>query len=306
MLSEDELAKLRKAGRISGEARELGLSMCKPGAKLYDIAQEVEGYIRDHGCGLAFPCNLSINEVAAHYTPSPNDQTRLNVGDVIKVDCGGFLDGYIGDTAGTVEVGTNAYRDLVESSKRARNTVAEFVGAGTPIREIGRAIEMSVKRDGFKVVENLCGHQIAHWDLHAGYSIPPYDAGDETKIEAGQTFAVEPFATNGNGYVNNGKPGNIVIKVRDKELTDPVLKDFVDFIDKEFHGLPFCARSCDRSRGDWQLGDSVDPDKCVKKLTRMGVLSSFAQLVEAPGAIVTQHEYTFYAIGTRAEVTTLP
>ena len=211
MLNDEQLAKLRKAGEVSAAARDLGISLCKPGAKLLDIAQEVEGYIRDHGCGVAFPCNLSINEVAAHYTPTPNDQTRLEIGDVIKVDCGAVLDGYIGDTAATVEVATNAYRDLVEASKRARNTVAEFVGEGTPIREIGRAIEMSIKRDGYNVVENLCGHQIDYWDLHAGYSIPPYDAGDETVIQAGQTFAVEPFATNGRGSIDNGKPGNIVI-----------------------------------------------------------------------------------------------
>ncbi len=296
MLNEDQLAKLRKAGQISAAARDLGMSLCKPGAKLYDIAQEVEGYIRDHGCGLAFPCNISINEIAAHYTPSPNDQSRLEVGDVVKIDCGGFLDGYIGDTAGTVEVATNAYRDLVEASKTARNTVAEFVGEGTPIREIGRAIEMSVKRDGFKVVENLCGHQIEQWDLHAGFSIPPYDAGDETQIQAGMTFAVEPFATNGRGYVENGKPGNIVIYNRDKPISDPKTQDFIAYIKDEFHGLPFCARSC----------DFPDAEKHVKLLLRKGVLGGFAQLVEAPGSIVTQHEYTFYAIGKRAEVTTLP
>lgn len=296
MLNEDQLAKLRKAGDISAKARDIGISLCKPGAKLFDVAQEVEGYIREHGCGLAFPCNISINEVAAHYTPTPNDTRVFEIGDVVKIDCGGVLDGYIGDTAATVEVGTNAYRDLVESSKRARDTVAEFVGEGTPLREIGRAIEMSVKRDGFKVIENLCGHQIAHWDLHAGFSIPPYDAGDETKIEAGMTFAVEPFATNGFGYVDNGKFGNIVIKVRDKPVDDPKTQDFLAYIDDEFHGLPFCARSC----------DFPNAEKYVKLLMRKGILSGFAELVERDGGIVTQHEYTFYAIGKRAEVTTLP
>lgn len=296
MLNEDQLAKLRRAGRISAEARDLGVSLCKPGAKLYDVAQEVEGYIRDHGCGLAFPCNVSINEVAAHYTPTPNDDKRFELGDVVKIDCGGVLDGYIGDTAATVEVGTNAYRELVESSKRARNTVAEFVGEGTPIREIGRAIEMSVKRDGFKVVENLCGHQIDHWDLHAGFSIPPYDAGDETQIQAGMTFAVEPFATNGRGYVDNGKFGNIVQLTREKPIDDPKAQDFLAYIKDEFHGSPFCARSC----------DFPNAEKYVKLLMRKGMLYGFAELVEAPGSIVTQHEYTFYAIGKRAEVTTLP
>jgi len=296
MLKEDELRKLKTAGEVSGAARELGLSLCKPGKKLYDVAQEVEGYIRDHGCGLAFPCNISRNETAAHYTPSPTDQTVFEVGDVVKVDCGGFLDGFIGDTAGTVEVGSNAYKEIIESSKRARNTVAEFLGDGTPINEIGRAIEMSVKRDGFKVVENLCGHQIEQWDLHAGYSIPPYDGGDTTTIKAGQTCAVEPFVTNGGGAVVNGKPGGIVIFARDRPIDDPKAEDFLRYIADEFHGLPFCARSC----------DFPNADKYVKMLLRKGVLSSFAQLVEINGGIVTQHEWTFYIAGKRAEVMTSP
>ena len=118
MLKEDELAKLRKVGEISGAARELGMSMCEAGVKLYDVAQEVEGYIREHGCGLSFPCNISRNEVAAHYTPSCNDETRFEIGDVVKIDCGGMLDGFIGDTAGTVEVGTRNYTVIEVSGTR--------------------------------------------------------------------------------------------------------------------------------------------------------------------------------------------
>src|SRR5574344_1591488 len=117
MLKEDELAKLRKVGEISGAARELGMSMCEAGVKLYDVAQEVEGYIREHGCGLSFPCNISRNEVAAHYTPSCTDKTVFELGDVVKIDCGAELDGYVGDTAGTVECGTNAYRNRIEGAK---------------------------------------------------------------------------------------------------------------------------------------------------------------------------------------------
>jgi len=296
MLKEDELAKLRRAGEVSGAAREIGMSLCQPGAKLYDVAQEVEGYIRSHGCGLAFPCNISLNEIAAHYTPSCNDQTRFEVGDVVKVDCGGELDGYVGDTAGTVEVGTHSYRDIIESSKRARNTVAEFIGAGVPINEIGRAVEMSVKRDGFKVVENLCGHEITQYDLHAGLSIPSYDDGNTDPIEAGMTVAIEPFVTNGYGIVDNGKPGNIVEIARDKEVADPKASEFLEYVKGEFHAFPFCARSC----------DFPDAEKYVRMLLRQGVLSSFAQLVERNKGIVTQHEYTFYIAGSKAEITTAP
>ena len=296
MLTEDQLAKLRTAGKVAGAARELGLSMVKEGVKLYDVAQEVEGYIREHGCGLAFPCNISINEVAAHYTPSCTDKKVFELGDVVKVDCGAHLDGYVGDTAGTVEVGTNAYRDLIEASRNARNTVAEFIGDGIPLSEIGKAVEMTINRMGFAPVVNLCGHQIEPYNLHAGLSVPSYDNGSSETVKSGMVVAVEPFATNGAGEIRNGKPGNIVRFVRDRKVADPKAAEFVEYVKEEFRTFPFCARSC----------DFPDSEKHVKALVRHGVLSSYAELVEVKGGIVSQHEYTFYIDGARGEVTTLP
>lgn len=296
MLNEDQLAKLRTAGKVAGAARELGLSMVKEGVKLYDVAQEVEGYIREHGCGLAFPCNISINEIAAHYTPGCTDKSVFQVGDVVKVDCGAELDGYVGDTAGTVEVGTNTYRDLVEISKTARNTVAEFIGDGVPLGEIGRAVEMTITGKGFQPIRNLCGHQIEQYKLHAGMSVPSFASGEETQIKAGMTVAIEPFATNGRGEVKNGKPGNIVRILRERPIADPKTQEFFEYVKGEFKTFPFCARSC----------DFPDAEKHVRTLIRHGVLSSYAQLVEVEGGIVSQHEYTFYIDGNRGEVTTLP
>ncbi|MBO6083971.1 MAG: type II methionyl aminopeptidase [Candidatus Methanomethylophilaceae archaeon] len=296
MLTQDQLAKLRTAGKVSGAARELGLSMVKEGVKLYDVAQEVEGYIRDHGCGLAFPCNISINDVAAHYTPSCNDKRVFELGDVVKVDCGAELDGYVGDTAGTVEVGTNAYKDLVEISKTARNTVAEFIGDGIPLGEIGKAVEMTITNAGFTPITNLCGHQIEPYNLHAGLSVPSYANGSDVKIQSGMVVAIEPFATNGAGEVRNGKPGNIVRIARERKIADPKAAEFFEYVKEEFKTFPFCARSC----------DFPDAEKHVKNLVRHGVLSSYAELVEVKGGIVSQHEYTFYIEGNRGEVTTLP
>lgn len=296
MLNEEQLAKLRTAGKVAGAARELGLSMVKEGVKLYDVAQEVEGYIREHGCGLAFPCNISINEIAAHYTPSCNDKTVFQIGDVVKVDCGAEFDGYVGDTAGTVEVGTNSYKDLVQISKSARNTVAEFIGDGVPLGEIGRAVQMTIEGAGFHPIVNLCGHQIEQYNLHAGMSVPSYDSGETTEIKSGMTVAIEPFATNGKGEVRNGKPGNIVRILRERPIADPKAQEFFEYVKGEFKTFPFCARSC----------DFPDAEKHVRNLIRHGVLSSYAQLVEVDGGIVSQHEYTFYIDGKRGEVTTLP
>lgn len=296
MLSSDDLEKLRKAGRVSGEARELGMSLVAEGVKLYDVAQEVEGYIRAHGCGLAFPCNISRNEMAAHYMPSCNDKSVFELGDIVKIDCGAELDGFVGDTAGTVEVGTKRYTELIESSKRARNTVAEFIGDGVTLGEIGRTVEMSMKRDGFVPIENLCGHQIDRYELHAGMSVPSYDSGSTELIKAGMTVAIEPFATDGKGYVRDGKFGNIVRIARDRPLSDPKSQEFLDYVKEEFHQFPFCARSC----------DFPDAEKHVRNLMRHGVLAGFATLIEAGGGMVSQHEYTFYIDGKRGEVTTLP
>ncbi|MDR1404093.1 MAG: type II methionyl aminopeptidase [Candidatus Methanoplasma sp.] len=296
MLNEEDLFKLRKAGKVAAAARSAGIDMVREGAKLYDVAQEVEGYIRSKGCGIAFPCNISINEVAAHYTPCINDTKVFDRGDVVKVDCGAELDGYVGDTAGTVEVGTRRYKDMIESSKRARDTVAEFIGAGTPIGEIGRAVEMSMHTDGFKPVQNLCGHQIKPYDLHAGLSIPSYDDGNAERLVPGMVVAIEPFATNGKGMVTDGPPGNIVKIIREKKLVDPGAQEFFEYVKGEFKSFPFCARSC----------DFPNSEKHVKTLLRHGVLLGYTQMVEGAKGIVTQHEHTFYIAGERAEVTTLP
>ncbi|MDR3206213.1 MAG: type II methionyl aminopeptidase [Candidatus Methanoplasma sp.] len=295
MLDSEELAKLRKAGTVSAAARDKGMAMVKAGAKLYDVAQEVEGYIRSRGCGLAFPCNLGINEVAAHYTPSVNDKKVFEVGDVVKVDCGAELDGYVGDTAGTVEVGTRTYKDLVAASKTARDTVAEFVCAGVQICEIGRTVDMCIRQAGFDPIRNLCGHQIKPYNLHAGLSIPNYDDGDASKVESGMVIAIEPFATNGVGRVDNGPLGNIVRIVRERPLADAKALEFLNYAKEEFHTFPFCARSC----------DFKDAEKHVKTLIRHGVLSAYAQMVESSGGMVSQHEHTFYITEGKAEVTTL-
>jgi methionyl aminopeptidase len=296
MLTSEQLEKLRKAGKVAGAARELGMELVKTGGKLYDVAQDVEGYIREHGCGLAFPCNISRNEVAAHYTPCINDPTVFELGDVVKIDCGAEIDGYIGDTAGTVEVGTRRYTELIEASKLARNAVAEFVGEGTTLGDIGRVVEIVIKQAGFKPIDNLNGHQIEVYKLHAGFSVPSYANGDSTILKAGHVMAVEPFATNGGGAVVDGPQGNIVRLVRDRKVDDPKAQEFLEYVKGEFSTFAFCARSC----------DFPDAEKHVRYLLRRGILSGYAQMIEINGGIVSQHEHTFYIAGPRAEVTTLP
>ena len=296
MLNSDQLEKLKKAGRVSAEARNLGLSMVAEGVKLFDVAEEVESYIKSHGCKLAFPCNISINEVAAHYTPSPDDKSVFDFGDVVKVDCGAHIDGFVGDTAGTVEVGSNRFRDLIEASKDARDSVMEFIGEGCVINEIGKVVDMTIRSRGFVPIRNLTGHEIQPYNLHAGLAIPNYDDGNIDKLQAGMIIACEPFATNGEGLIESGRPGNICRLVRaDKPLKEPALQEFLDYIKEEFSTFPFCARSC-----DWPKANLL-----LNKLVRQGVASSYAILNEVKGGCVTQSEHTVYIAGNKGEITTI-
>jgi methionyl aminopeptidase len=294
MLDSEQLSKLRKAGRISAEARDLGLSLVKKGVKYFDVAEEVEGYIRKNGCKLACPCNISVNEIAAHYTPSVNDKLTFEVGDVVKVDCGAALDGYVGDTAGTVEVGTNRFRDLIDAAHNARDSVMEFIGEGVPINEIGKVVTMTIEGMGYKPIRNLSGHQIEPYNLHAGLSIPNYDAGNTDQLKAGMVIACEPFATNGEGLIDTGRPGNICRISRDRPPKEEDLRQFYDYIMEEFRTFPFCARSCDFPKAEFLL----------KKLVRQGIASSYAILNEIRGGCVTQWEHTVYIAGPKGEVTT--
>ncbi len=296
MLSSDDLEKLRKAGSVAASARDIGMDMVAEGVKLYDVAEEVESYIKSKGCGLAFPCNISLNEIAAHYTPSSNDKSAFEIGDVVKIDCGAHIDGFVGDTAGTVEVGTNRYRELIDSSRRARDLVMEFVGEGTTISEIGTAIDSSIRSDGFLPVKNLTGHEITRFNLHSGLAVSNYDDGNKTALTAGMIIACEPFATNGGGMIKAGRPGNIYRIVRERPIHDPDARDFFEYVKAEFSSFPFCARSCDHPKAEL----------LTKKLIRHGILSSYAILTEVRGGCVTQSEHTVYISGPRGEVTTLP
>ena len=142
-MDEHALDCIRKAGRISGEARELGVSLVAANVPLVKVAEETEAYIYGKGAKLAFPTNICINDVAAHFSPNLHDDMRFRNGDVVKVDVGAQVDGYIGDTAATVEVGTKNWTDLIGASSRALTIAIEMINDGTPVNAIGGAVERS-------------------------------------------------------------------------------------------------------------------------------------------------------------------
>ena len=170
---------LLRAGAVSREARELAVNLAVEGASVLELADEVEGMMDRRGLSPAFPTCVSINSVAAHYSPTHDDHLRLKRGDVVKLDLGAQLDGWIGDTAVTVEVGSSNWTELIDASELALRTAIAAVKPGAETNHLGSLIEKSVETVGFKPIRNLTGHTIEQYRLHAGKSVPNIPRGHD-------------------------------------------------------------------------------------------------------------------------------
>jgi methionyl aminopeptidase len=295
-MNEEVLEKVKKAGTIAREARTLGASLVDENVPLLKVAEEVEAYIVKKGAKPAFPTNISINEVAAHYSPRTDDRLSFKRGDLVKVDVGAHVDGYIGDTAESVEVRTKNWTNLIDASRKALNMAVEIIGEGVPVSSIGGTIERAIRSNGFVPVTNLTGHGMDQYKLHAGLTIANYDDGNPTRVNRDMILAIEPFATHGAGEVRNAKPGNIYRILRDREVRDEKAMEHLRLIKENFGGLPFCERWC----------TALDPKapSHLKTLVRHGILFAYPILTEIKGGMVSQAEHTVVLNGSKAMITT--
>ncbi len=286
-----DLERWREAARIAARARELGLRIAVPGARLSDVALEVETFIRSQGAEPAFPANLSRNDESAHFTPAPDDPVTLVAGDLLKVDVGAHLDGAIADTADTVEVGgTHQYDHLIRAAREGRAAGIARVRAGVRVDEVSRAIAQAIRARGLKPVANLTGHSIERYLLHAGKAIPNVPGASDAVLEEGEVIAIEPFATHGAGEIGNGPFGNIVRFRADPGPSDPALAALFH----RFRTLPFTAR--------W-VG-SPEEASALKRYRRR--LQSYPVFVELGHGIVAQAEHTVLVGPTGPEVLSGP
>jgi methionyl aminopeptidase len=282
-----DLDRWRAAARIAADARELGLRLAVPGARRRDLAESIESYIRDQGAQPAFPANLSRNTEAAHYTPSATDDEELVEGDLLKVDVGAHLDGAVADTADTLEVGGgNHHVRLVRAVHDALAAGIEAVRPGGPVDDVSQAVARAIRALGLKPVVDLTGHTIDRYVLHAGKSIPNVPGMTDATFVEGEIVAIEPFATNGVGRIDNGPFGNIVRFRRPPPAADRVLTSLFG----RFHTLPFTAR--------WAT--SNEEREALERARR--TLQTYPVFLERGGGLVAQAEHTVLVGPTGAEV----
>lgn len=291
--------KLRKSGEIASQARDLGMSLLKKGAHLIDVMDKVEDKIKQLGGELAFPTQINKNDIAAHYC-SPHDcKVTANEGDMIKLDCGVHIDGWVGgDTAKTVYLGNDEkMKKLCLASKKALENVGKAIKPGVTNGELGKIIGDTITGEGFVPIKNLSGHGLGRYIVHTAPSIPNFDSGATMKLEPGMIIAIEPFASSGAGVVYEDSEAEVFMLMKKRPVRNLFAKQLMKEIDKR-KGLPFALR--------W-FTKKMSPQKALyalNELQKAEMVRAYPPLIDKNHGIVSQHEHTFLVTDDGCEVLT--
>lgn len=277
----------RTSGRIVKDVKPLVEAAVKPGAKFLEVCDLVREEVEKRGGKLAFPTGIGVNDVTAHYAPQEGDVSVFDEKDLVKVDFGVHIDGYITDTSVTVTLNPD-FELLLEATQRALDAAIDTARKEWRTGEIGRSIHQEAARFGFKTIENLTGHTLDRYAVHAGKSIPNLYMPHMQDLRKGDVFAIEPFLTLGNaaGYVVDAPSQTIFSIVARKRTGDPKLDAFAESVWAERKTLPFTPR--------WYIGEfgGKNVAEIVRKLVSKRVLRAYPTLVEASGSPVAQFEHT--------------
>jgi len=295
----DPFDALREAGRIASKVRDTTLKEIKPGGKVVDICDVVNERVAELGAKMAFPTNVDINHIAAHYCSPVHDKTMIPEGCIVKLDVGVHIDGYIADTA-VSKCFNPEYEYLVEAAKAGLDAAIQTIRPGIKANIIGAAIEQAIKSKGARPISNLTGHKLSRYLVHTpGFSIPNVGGFGNHTIKEGDVYAIEPFAVpkEADGMVTDGPPSNIYL-MQKKRNVKGTAKSMMKFIQGEYRSMPFASR--------WVLRKFKGPDgsAAFKELLRSKVITSYPQLLERSRAVVAQAEHSVIVTEDGCEVTT--
>lgn len=296
IVDEESTEKTLKAGMIVKEVLKRVEKSIRPGEKILDLCEMVERQIFDLGGKPAFPCNISINNIAAHYTSSPNDTAIIPEDSVVKVDIGVHIDGYIVDVAKTFSFNPK-YDDMVEAVELALENAIKIIKPGIRVKNVSREIERTITGFGYKPISNLTGHMLKKYVLHGGKNIPNVYGEYSWTLEEGEIYAIEPFATDGLGRVDEMQIATIYSLAKLRSGKTRFEKDILKYIYTNFKMLPFCER--------WILKSelNINPELIrvvINRLLEEETLIKYPVLREVKNGIVTQAETTI--IITKDEV----
>jgi methionyl aminopeptidase len=280
-MDKEVLEKYKKAGRIANQALKLGEDLIKPGKGMLEALEKIEEFIIQEGGFPAFPPQISINSIAAHFYP--DEEYLFQEGDMAKLDVGVSIDGYIADNAITYDLGNN--KELVEASREALNEALKMIRPGVKIGDIGRKIQEVITSKGFSPIRNLSGHGLGRYEVHTSPSIPNVYSDNETVLEEGMIIAIEPFATNGAGVVYESGNATIFTLIAEKPLRRPESRKVLEEI-KKYKGLPFCSTNL------FKIFGKPKTLFAIREMKQIGMLREHPPLIDKNKGLVSQAEHS--------------
>lgn len=291
------MEKWRKAGKIASECREWARGEVKPGVRIRHILETVEGMMRKEGAEPAFPAQSSRNHIAAHYCSPPDDETVYEEGDCVKIDFGVHVDGWVADTATSIDLSTDGrWGSLIKASSDALKAAIATVGPGVPVREVGKVVEKTITSAGFEPIRNLTGHGVDRWKVHCAPQIPNYPERGTASFHEGMMVAIEPFASTGEGYIREQGRSEVFMMMRAPRNVKSLDKEILKYINS-WRGLPIARRYFNQFETD-------AVEAVISKLTKQGSLVRFPPLVEDVGVMTSQTEHSIFIGPDGVEVIT--
>jgi methionyl aminopeptidase len=290
-LDDETVEKYRRAGEALRTVLDEAAELIEPGVTQLEVAEHAEARIDELADGPAFPVNISVDEEASHATPARDDDAEFGE-EMVCLDVGVHVDGYIADAATTVDL--SGTPELVEAAEEALDVAVDAVGPGVDTGYVGAEIEDVIRSYGYTPVLNLSGHGVAQWDAHTGPNVPNRGVDHGTELEVGDVVAVEPFATDGRGKVSEGNKEEIYGLERERSVRNRQARRVLETITEEYRTLPFAARWLDAPRAEMAL----------RRLKQQDVIHGYPVLKEAEGRLVSQAEHTLVVTEDGCEVTT--
>ena len=278
-LTEEAYDRYMQAGSVAARVLAASKDLVQVDASLLMVANALEEMVYDAGMGTAFPVNISLNADAAHDTPSPDDTRTFGCSDVVKIDLGVHLDGYIADTALTIDL-SGEHELLVEASVAARNAAVAQIKADVSIGVLGAYVAEEIVSRGFKPIHNLSGHGLDRYVLHMPPNIPNVPKKGGMVLEEGMVVAVEPFASTGTGNVSDRNRIEIFSEIAKRAVRSPSARSILKEVSPR-RGMPFARRQL---KNYSELG--------LTRLFKDGILHGYPVLSDEPGCFVSQSEHT--------------
>ncbi len=288
----------KQAGEIHKQVVKFIKPKIKIGAKLLDICEATEDKMIELGAEIGFPTNICINEVAAHYTSPPDDESVIKEGDVVKIDIGVSVEGYVADGAFTISFNQDpTTANLVTAVETAVLKGLSIIKPQVKTVEVGKVTSKIIRGFGYHPIKDLHGHSLEKWQVHGFKEIPNVGISSGDVFEEGDVFALECFVSTGLGNIHNGTICNIYAYDLNTErvpIRMKITRRVIGWIAKNKKTLPFSTREL--------LKEFRTGKMALRELTTAGKLHKHFEIREEKGAFVSQYEKTFIVTDKGIEV----